>query len=93
MYGDRPSQRWILGGLQAPRGSAGKAVGHVRAGSRNRLVLAFSDDSTAGDLDYFCRGLRGEIIHTLAPIKKLRVVASDVKPGNVPGLIRTSRRP
>jgi serine/threonine-protein kinase len=40
-------------------------------------VLPFSDHSQTGDLDYFCKGLRQEIIHTLARGEKLRVLAWD----------------
>ena len=38
-------------------------------------VLPIADDSPGGSLDYFCRGLRDEIVHALTPIKALRVLA------------------
>jgi TolB-like protein/tetratricopeptide (TPR) repeat protein len=40
-------------------------------------VLAFADHSPSGDLAYFCRGLREEIVHRLAALKNLRVLAWD----------------
>lgn len=38
-------------------------------------VMPFADDSVGGTLDYFCRGLRDEIVHALTSIKALRVLA------------------
>jgi serine/threonine-protein kinase len=44
--------------------------------SRNTVaVLPLADDSPGGSLDYFCRGLRDEIVHALTSIKALRVLA------------------
>src|SRR6185295_8594023 len=44
--------------------------------SRNTIaVLGFADHSPAHDLDYFCRGLREELIHHLARISGLRILA------------------
>ena len=44
--------------------------------SRNTVaVTALKDGSPNGSLDYFCRGLRAEIVHALASIKALRVLA------------------
>ncbi|MBY0496378.1 MAG: tetratricopeptide repeat protein [Cyanobacteria bacterium] len=44
--------------------------------SRNTVaVMPIADDSPAGSLDYFCRGLRDEIVHALTSIKALRVLA------------------
>jgi TolB-like protein/tetratricopeptide (TPR) repeat protein len=46
--------------------------------SRNTAcVLAFADHSPLGDLAYFCRGLREEIIHRLSSLANLRVLAWD----------------
>ena len=46
--------------------------------SRNTIVvLPFADDSSDGSLGYFCRGLMEEIVHTLANVKKLRVIPWD----------------
>jgi TolB-like protein/Flp pilus assembly protein TadD len=45
--------------------------------SRNTvLVLPFADHSPAGDQKYFCEGLSQEIIHTLAGMDAIRLVAS-----------------
>src|SRR5258708_1543258 len=45
--------------------------------SRNTvLVLPFADHSLAGDQQYFCEGLTQEIIHTLAGMDAIRLVAS-----------------
>jgi serine/threonine-protein kinase len=38
-------------------------------------VLVFADQSPASDLDYFCQGLRQEMIHRLATLEGLRVIA------------------
>jgi TolB-like protein/Flp pilus assembly protein TadD len=44
--------------------------------SRNTVaVLPIADDSPGGSLDYFCRGLRDEIVHALTSLKALRVLA------------------
>jgi serine/threonine-protein kinase len=40
-------------------------------------VLAFADHSAAGDLAYFCKGLREEIIHRLSSLANLRLLAWD----------------
>lgn len=46
--------------------------------SRNTiLVLPFTDCSPAGDQKYFCQGLSQEIIHTLAGMDAIRLVASN----------------
>jgi TolB-like protein/tetratricopeptide (TPR) repeat protein len=46
--------------------------------SRNTVaVLPFSDHSQRGDLAYFSKGLRQEIIHRLAKLETLRVLASE----------------
>jgi TolB-like protein/Flp pilus assembly protein TadD len=44
--------------------------------SRNTVaVMPIADDSPGRTLDYFCRGLRDEIVHALTSIKGLRVLA------------------
>src|SRR5438105_14188463 len=44
--------------------------------SRNTVVvLPFSDYSAAGDQEYFCRGLSEEIIHLVAGMEEIRLVA------------------
>ena len=49
--------------------------------SRNTvLVLPFADHSPGGDQKYFCEGLRQEIIHTLAGMEAIRLVASSQEP-------------
>lgn len=46
--------------------------------SRNTVaVLPFADHSAHGDLDYFCRGLRQEIVDSVAKVAGLRVLAWD----------------
>lgn len=60
--------------------------------SRNTVaVLPIKDDSPGSSLDYFCRGLRDEIVHALTPIKALRVLAPEpmMQPA---GLTRMSAR-
>ena len=49
----------------------------VTLASRNTVaVMPLADDSPGASLDYFCRGLRDEIVHALTSIKALRVLAS-----------------
>jgi TolB-like protein/Tfp pilus assembly protein PilF len=46
--------------------------------SRNTIaVFPFADHSAAHDLDYFCQGLRDEIVHHLARFPNLRILTSD----------------
>jgi TolB-like protein/Flp pilus assembly protein TadD len=46
--------------------------------SRNTVaVVPFADHSVEADLEYFCRGLRAEIVHQLARMPALRILASD----------------
>ena len=46
--------------------------------SRNTVaVLPFADHSVGGDLQYFCRGIREEIVHQLTRLSSLRLLASD----------------
>ena len=46
--------------------------------SRNTVaVVPFADNSVGGDLEYFCRGVREEIIHQLARLSSLRLLAAD----------------
>src|SRR5207247_7620951 len=46
--------------------------------SRNTVaILRFADHSSGRDLEYFCRGVREEIIHHLARLSSLRLLASD----------------
>ena len=47
------------------------------AGRNTVFVSTFADRSREGALDYFCRGLRDEIVHTLTSIRALRVLAID----------------
>ena len=50
--------------------------------SRNTVaVMPLADDSPGGTLDYFCRGLRDEIVHALTSIKALRVLAAGAADG------------
>jgi len=45
--------------------------------SRNTVaVMPLADDSPGASLEYFCRGLRDEIVHALTSIKPLRVLAA-----------------
>jgi len=46
--------------------------------SRNTVaVLPFADHSVDRGLEYFCRGMREEIVHHLARFSSLRILASD----------------
>ena len=46
------------------------------AGRNTVFVRPFADRSPELTLDYFCRGVRDEIVHTLTSIKALRVLAT-----------------
>ena len=46
--------------------------------SRNTVaVLPFADHSVDHDLEFFCRGVREEIVHRLARFSSLRILATD----------------
>jgi serine/threonine-protein kinase len=58
--------------------------------SRNTVVVGqFADHSADRDLEYFCQGVREEIIHRLARLSGLRILAAETpepreQPGNEP---------
>ncbi len=45
------------------------------------LVLPYADHTAAGDQEYFCQGIAQEIIHALAGVKAIRLVAWGSAPG------------
>jgi serine/threonine-protein kinase len=64
------------------RESAGQGRPSLSAALVNRntiVVLPFSDHTTGATLDYFCRGLRAEIVHALTALKTLRVLMSQAE--------------
>lgn len=56
--------------------ASGKSLSATLAGRNTVVVRPFADRSPALTLDYFCRGVRDEIVHTLTSIKALRVLAT-----------------
>src|SRR5262249_20546647 len=52
-----------------------RSIGAALVNRNTVAVLPFSDHSPAADLDYFCQGLRQEIIHGLARSETLRILA------------------
>ena len=55
-----------------------KRAAAAAAVDRNTVaVLPFADHTGARDLEYFCRGVREEIVHRLTRLPGLRVLASD----------------
>ncbi len=54
-----------------------RSVGATLAGQNTIAVAPIGDYSLARELDYFCDGLRQEIVHRLAKVEALRVVAGD----------------
>jgi serine/threonine-protein kinase len=54
--------------------SGRRSIGAAFAGQNTIAVLSFADHSAAGDLEYFCGGLRQEVIHGLARLEALRVL-------------------
>lgn len=57
--------------------SARRSIGAAFAGQNTIAVLSFADHSAGGGLDYFCRGLRQEMIHALARLEALRVLTDE----------------
>jgi serine/threonine-protein kinase len=53
-----------------------RSLGAALAGQNTIAVLPFADLSAARDLDYFCQGLRQEIIHQLARLEALRILTA-----------------
>src|SRR5436190_10279821 len=53
-----------------------RSMGPTLAGQNTIAVQALADQSPGQDLGYFCDGLRQEIIHTLAKLEALRVLAA-----------------
>ena len=63
--------------------------------SRNTIVVVPFADLTAGrNLEYFCKGLRDEIVHHLTRFPNLRILASDAADANgaltIMGSVRSS---
>ncbi len=58
-----------------PSATGPRSIGTALAGQNTVAVAPFADQSAGGQLDYFCQGLRHEIIHRLAQLEALRVVA------------------
>ena len=55
--------------------AAKRSLTATLVGRNTVAVLPLADDSPNAGLDYFCRGLRDEIVHALTSIKALRVLA------------------
>lgn len=60
--------------------------------SRNTaVVIPFTDHSESGDQKYFCEGLSQEIIHVLAGIEEIRLMAwNDASPGGFQNAIKAA---
>jgi len=54
---------------------AKRTVGAVLLSRNTVAVLPLEDFSPDGDLGYFCKGLREEILHRLARLRRLRILA------------------
>ena len=54
-----------------------RSLAATLAGRNTLAVMRIADDSAGGTLEYFCRGLRDEIIQALTSLKGIRVVAGD----------------
>jgi serine/threonine-protein kinase len=72
-----------------------RSMGAALAIQNSVAVVPFSDDSAAGDLAYFCKGLRDQIIHALSRVDALRVLATDQTESGqaamtITGSVRTS---
>ncbi|HEX9369181.1 MAG TPA: tetratricopeptide repeat protein [Vicinamibacterales bacterium] len=66
-------------------GSSRCSLGTTLAGQNTIAVQPLADHSAAKELGYFCDGLRQEIIHSLAKVESLRVLAVQPGGGPVPG--------
>ena len=55
--------------------AAKRSLTATLVGRNTVAVMPLADDSAGASLDYFCRGLRDEIVHALTSIKALRVLA------------------
>jgi serine/threonine-protein kinase len=55
--------------------SGRRSIGATLVGQNTIAVLPLADHSPAHDLAYFCHGLHQEIIHRLAKLEALRVIA------------------
>src|SRR5262245_28097143 len=53
-----------------------RSIGAAFASQNTLAVLPFSDHTPGGDHQYFCEGIRQEIIHTLAKFEALRVLVA-----------------
>lgn len=58
-------------------GAAPRSIGATLVVQNSITVLSFADHSPGHTLGYFCRGVREEIIHALARLDALRVLAAD----------------
>ena len=57
-----------------------RSMGPTFAGQNTIAVQPIADQSPAHDLSYFCDGLRQELIHSLAKLEALRVLAIPAMP-------------
>src|SRR5215213_7042905 len=55
--------------------SAKRSLAATLVGRNTVAVMSLADDSPGASLEYFCHGLRDEIVHALTSIKALRVLA------------------
>ena len=61
-------------------GAGRRSMGPTLAGQNTLAVQPLADQSPGQDLGYFCDGLRQEIIHGLAKLEALRVLAGSPAP-------------
>jgi len=54
-----------------------RSLAAALASGNTIVVVPFADHSAARDLDYFCKGLREEIVHHLAHLPNLRILAAE----------------
>jgi len=62
---------------RSPGAAGRRSIGAALVSRNTVAVLPFADHSAGGQLDYFCKGLRQEIIDTLARREGLRVLVAD----------------
>ena len=82
---------------RATRATAKRSISAALVNHNTIAVLPFSDHSQSGDLAYFCRGVRQEVLHQLAAVNGLRVIAwdptdqqPDVEAGVVAGILNAA---
>lgn len=74
---DLPKGGYVPAFKPRPSGESARSASAAPLSQNAVAVLTFADDSPAGTFGHLCRGIRQEIVHQLAQIPALRVIAWD----------------